>query len=198
MPHPSHYKRLYKDCITPEQKLAWKSRQLTKEQKAENSLHAKWRRDDNRRDKERKAELQISKANAKRELAILLFMEKTDVLDHHHSRTDSLLTRIIHNINTIKLSIKEGNPKHTEYDPYIWNHNSNGSSFMPISQLGCLWRGPFDTIYDVPLDGTYKFHTYDSGERGSGSFHRITADKVEVEVKAPFVSPGSLIPITVY
>jgi hypothetical protein len=116
-------------------------------------------------------------------------MVKTNVFDHHHGRQDSLLSKIKERIAIIK---EKGN--FTEYDEYGWNW---GVSHPGLSLLGCIWsHRDFDDIYDVPLDGSYIFYVYDSGERGCGSRSRITAKLAEKETVVPFVNPGALIPIT--
>lgn len=165
--------------LTPEQRLAHK--QDIEQQK-------KYRQYDR---EERKRVLE-SKKKVAREMKILKFMLKTDVLYLHHGQKDSMKKEIHQRIDSLKNS---GN--HLEYDSYYWNYNEAQTSYMPLSQLRCLWYGNFDSIYDVPLDGTYRFHIYDSGARGLGSMNHITCEKVEVEVKAPYVNPGALIPITV-
>jgi len=96
-----------------------------------------------------------------------------------------------------KIQIAKDNGKYTEYNPYIWNYQGEGKNYMPLSHLGCIWMSStFETIYDVPLDGTYEFYINDSGQRGLGSFNSINCKKVEVNINIPKVSPGSLIPIT--
>lgn len=186
---PEQKKQGYKDHAKRQRE--W-LKTLTPEQLAERKEQLKWRKEDTaRKSAERKRETEHKK-NIKRELAILKFMLKTDVPYLHHGRTDSMKTEIENAIARVGYS-----DNHLEYDSYFWNYNTAKSSYMPISQLGCLWRGDFDTIYDVPLDGTYKFHIYDSGSRGMGSMNHITCEKVEAEIKAPYVNPGAFVPITI-
>ena len=125
-----------------------------------------------------------------RERKILTFMKKTGVEYHHHDRVEMV------DINFFIERLKHED-SHTSYDPYYWNH-SGGTSQMPIALLGRLWSScaEFETMYDVPLDGTYRFQCYDSGQRGLGSFGRITAIKVEEPAYVPHVEPGAMVPIT--
>lgn len=184
-------------------KSLYKRPKLTEEEKENNRY---WR-EVKRNIKEGNKEV---RANHRREIKVLNLMKKQDVLYHHHSSKDSSMG----SIKSALQLIKEQNTKNielnrdeyhdersitdvsTEYDPYIWNYQD--SNTLPRCQFGCIWSSvdDFNSIYDVPLDGTYKFHIYDSGQRGLGSFNRITATKVEVEVEAPYVNPGALIPIT--
>ncbi len=158
----------------------------------QNKIYDKERRE---RLKQDKIAAKVQKAYNKRELAILKFMLKNDVLYFHHGYSESMKSKITEAINSFKNTDR---PRHDVYDPYIWNYQGEGRNYMPKSQLGCLFSGNKDcpTIYDVPLDGSFKFHIYDSGQRGSGSFNCITATKVEVAPVIPFVNPGALIPIT--
>jgi hypothetical protein len=134
----------------------------------------------------------LNRFNLRRELNILKFMLQTDVKDHHHGRAHSTVARIKDALERVKTS-----GKYSQYDPYIWNRQGEGKNYMPVCQFHCIFsHKDFDSIYDVPLDGTYHFQIYDSGERGLGSFNRITAIKVEEPVYVPFVNPGALIPIT--
>jgi hypothetical protein len=119
-------------------------------------------------------------------------MLKTDVLNHHHGRADSLKGSITKAIELVKCS-----GRHTHYDSYIWNYQN--SSYMPFSWLGCIFRSSeFETIYDVPLDGTYVFYTYDSGQRGLGSFSGMSVRKVEAVSLVPAVNPGGIIPTAAF
>src|ERR1017187_6776985 len=119
---------------------------------------------------------------------ILKYMLKHDVMYFHHGYSESMKPKIQKQIEYLKRTNK---PR--EYDSYIWNYQGEGHNTMPLSWLGCIFSG---NIYEVPLDGTFKFHIYDSGQRGSGSFNRMKATEVEAEVKIPFVNPGAIIPIT--
>ena len=163
---------------------------LSPEEKAERKQNAAWAKEDRANDKKHKAALREQKQNNKHELNILKFMLKNDVMYFHHGSSESMKKTIQKQIDYL---IKR--EEHTEYDPYIWNYYGKGKNRMSLCLLGCLWSGP-GTIYDVPLDGTYKFHIYDSGQRGLGSFNRITATKVENAVVVPHVDPGAFIPIT--
>jgi hypothetical protein len=172
--------RARKAAMTPEQ------RQREKEQRAE---QASYRKSDRERNRIQKTEDKKHRDGKKRELAILNYMAKTNVLDHHHGRKDSLLEKIKSRIAIIK-----DRDQFTEYDPYGWNW---GLSYPGLSLLGCRWSsGEFTDIYDVPLDGSYVFYVYDSGERGLGSKNRMTAKKVESATSVPYVNPGAIIPIT--
>ena len=166
---------------------------LTKEEKAERSEQRAYRKREILEEKERKAYEKQIKIENKRELAILKFMLKHDVLNHHHKQKESQKKEILKQID--KLNVSE---RSREYHPYVWNHYGEGKSYMWLSLLGCLWNSSeFENIHDVPLDGTYMFYCYDSGQRGCGSFNYITAIKVEHEVKVPYVNPGGFPQITV-
>ncbi len=182
---------------------------LTPEQKEQRKKEARWRKEDAIENKQQKALLRDHKAKLAKAKAVLLYMKKTDVLYHHHSQSDSMMKDIIKaldslkqpNRNTVTFRIDgeyKDYPRHNEYNSYIWNYQGEGNNYLPICQFGCIWRGPFDTIYDVPLDGSYRFSIYDSGQRGLGSFNGITATPVEKPVNIPKVSPGSIIPITAF
>ena len=157
-------------------------------------------------DQQRKAENKAytiqhkqNKKNHKREIAVLEFMKKTDVLYCHHGRQDSTLEQIKTQLQIMKTKRPDGSlPGHSVYHPYIWNHQGEGNNHIPRCQFGCIFSSnEFDSIYDVPLDGTYKFHIYDSGQRGLGSFNRITVTKMEVTPIIPKVNPGAFpFPIT--
>ena len=165
---------------------------MTKEQKAAWKLENEARRRFRKAEREQAAEERQQRARVKRELGILKFMLKTDVLNHHHGRADSLKGSITEAIERVKRS-----GRHTHYDSYIWNYQN--SSYMPYSWLGCIFRSSdFETIYDVPLDGTYVFYTYDSGQRGLGSFSGMSVRKVETEASVPTVNPGGIIPTTAF
>jgi hypothetical protein len=182
---------------------------LSPEAKAEikqNRIYDKQRRED---DKQESASMLAHKAMLSKAKAVLLYMKKTDVLYHHHNQSDSMMKDIIKALdrlnqtesNSIGFRIRDKEirlPRHNEYNSYIWNYQGEGNNYLPLCQFGCIWRGPFDTIYDVPLDGSYTFSIYDSGQRGLGSFNGITATEVEKPVYVPKVSPGSIIPITAF
>lgn len=149
----------------------------------------KYRREENAKIKKEGIE---HRKKINREKKILNFMLKTDVLFFHHGRSDSLKAKIERGLRILK-----DNNQWAEYHPYIWNRQGEGKNYMSLCLLENIFSSnEFESIYDVPLDGTYKFSVYDSGERGLGSFNRITATKVESEVKVPYVNPGAIIPIT--
>jgi hypothetical protein len=165
---------------------------MTKEQKAAWKQDNEDRRRYRKAEREQAAEERQQRARVKRELGILKFMLKTDVLYNHHGRADSLKGSITEAIEWVKRT-----GRHTHYHSYIWNYQD--SSYMPYSWLGCIFRSSeFETIYDVPLDGTYVFYTYDSGQRGLGSFNRMTVRKVETVASIPTVNPGGIIPTTAF
>jgi hypothetical protein len=149
------------------------------------------------------------KFNYNREIKVLEFMDKMGVQHLHHGQVSNHNEEVKKRIQILKGKVKELNDIkneellgcnyhliHLEYEPYVWNRLGEGNNYLPLSHLGSnLWRSSdFDTIYDVPLDGTYMFYTYDSGERGLGSFDRISAKKVEEVVSAPGVDPGGFPP----
>lgn len=172
-------RREYLKSLTPEEKLEIKlNREYDKERRKEEKLE--------------KQRLKLLKLNNKREITVLKFMLKNDVLYYHHGEADSMKKEIEKQLTLMK----EGKD-FQEYHPYIWNYQGEGKNYLSRCKLGCIFSSSeFDEIYDVPLDGTYRFEIYDSGERGLGSFNRITAKKVEEPVKVPYVNPGAIIPIT--
>jgi len=146
------------------------------------------------RQKQNKVYDKQMREDQKRELAILEFMVKTDVLYYHHGRSESMAGKAKSQITKIK---KTG--RYDERNSYIWNYYGEGNNTMSRSLLGNLFNSgstDFETIYDVPLDGTYKFVVWDSGQRGLGSFDYIKPVKVEEQVKVPYVSPGAFPPIS--
>ena len=145
---------------------------------------------------EHKMRLKEQKILSKRELLLLQFMLRTDTLFYHHSEAESLAKEIMKTMQELKDTEKELRA-HLEYNNYIWNHYGEGNNYMSRSLLGRLWRSSeFGTIYDVPLDGTYYFYCYDSGERGSGSFGRITCAKQGEGPRVPKVNPGGFPQVT--
>lgn len=151
----------------------------------------RWRKEERARERARKEEEKKHKELIARELTILHYMKDLGLLYYHHSEADNLEKRIE---EAIKM-VNEGQVQ--EYNPYVWNHQGEGNNYMPICQFGKLWRhNQFETIYDVPLDGTWIFYGYDSGERGLGAFHRISAHKVGNPPYVPGVKPGGLPQIT--
>ena len=116
----------------------------------------------------------------KRELKLLKFMLKNDVFFYHHSTKDSIKNEIIEAIDFLK-----------RYNKF---EDRNGV----LSLFGNIWRNnEFETIYDVPLDGTYIFYIYDSGQRGLGSCNIITASKKD-SINIPYVNSGSFPPIKAF
>lgn len=158
--------------------------EMPKKSKAELKEQLRLRKLDREIDREEKRQAKEKKLNLRREKSILKLMLKTGVLFHHHGRSDSLKEEI-----KKRLRLIEENGSHQEYNQY--------KGCMPLSQLGCIFNSrEFHSIYDVPLDGTYKFEVYDSGQRGLGAFRIITAVKIEEKFQAPYVNPGAIIPIT--
>lgn len=180
-------------------------RSLSPEAKAELKQNRIWDKQRRENEKKERARIKPHKANVKRELAILSYMKKHDVLYHHHSRSDSMMKEIVKALDNMKqvdrdyiVILDKKYPNPLEYHPYVWNYLGEGKNYLPKCQLGCLWTGPFNTIYDVPLDGSYRFEIYDSGRRGLGSINGITASKIQEVVNVPKVAPGNMIPITVF
>lgn len=149
------------------------------------------------------------------EVAILKFMLKTDVIYYHHGQEESLKDLIKTQLDKIqsrhkkylteRKKLEEWGDKetyynclfsshiNTEYHPYYWNYNKDESSHIPLSYLGRLWYGgEFETIYDVPLDGSYIFYTTDSGARGLGSMDYLKVRKSTEEVVVYKVNPGAI------
>lgn len=185
---------------------------LSPEAKAEmkrNRESDKLRREE---DRQEKARLQTHKKMLAKAKAVLSYMKKTDVLYYHHGKSESIMPKILKALDSLKL--REGHygdtvyfrikdkeislPRHDAYHPYIWNYQGEGRNYLPKCQFECIWRGPFESIYDVPLDGSYIFSIYDSGQRGLGSFDGITATKVTEKVYVPHVEPGGYPQITAF
>jgi len=139
-------------------------------------------------DKENRIAAKLKKENIKRELEVLNFMLKNDVKFYHHSTVDIMTNEVMGQITNLKIT-----NNWQAYDEYIWNHQGEGNNMTSRCLLRNLWRGTerFPTIYDVPLDGTYKFVITDSGQRGLGSYNYMKAVKVEDEVIVPKVNPGA-------
>lgn len=174
-------------------KAKYKAPKLSAEEKLERAQRRQWDKEDRERLKLEKSRQREQKQANKIELAILNFMLKTDVLYYHHGRSESMKNTIKSKIESVKET-----GRNTEYDPYIWNYQGEGKNYMPKCQMGNIFSSSdFDTIYEVPLDGTYIFSIFDSGQRGLGSFNRITATKVEKQFNAPYVNPGAFPPVTV-
>jgi hypothetical protein len=149
----------------------------------------------------------------RKEMRILKFQLRNGLEYYHHSTSNSVKDSVKNAINILSGIRKEYLAKkkeiddpycdivprraHLMYDPYVWNRLGEGKNYLPLCQHGSLWsHSEFETIYDVPLDGTYQFYIYDSGERGLGSFNRITCKRVEEKTEIPVVNPGAMPPIT--
>lgn len=175
-------------------KMSLTRQKLTKEEREEEKQRAIWRKEDRIRERENKLVIKEEKRLYKKELEVLTFMKKTDVLYHHHGTSESMRKTIEEQITRLK-ETKEP----TVYHQYIWNYRGEGNNRMLRSELGCIFRSSeFDTPHDVPLDGTYVFEMYDSGQRGCGSFHGLTVRKVEEKSYIPKVDSGGIIPITAF
>lgn len=149
---------------------------LQKEQIKRDKQETKRQREEERRS--RKARRETDRLY-KRELAILRFMKKTGVSISHYGKVDNFDEVVKSKLERLYKSRLSAHPEstiiHQEYNEY--------TKFMPLCHLGCKWDGePFKTIYDVPLDGSYVFYVYDSGERGLGAFHRISAIESNKEI----------------
>jgi len=165
---------------------------LSPEALAEYKSNQKWAREERQRVKEEKARVKAQQVLNERELAILGYMVKSGTFYYHHGEADNMHPEIIKAMTYVM-----ENKKHTEYNSYIWNYQGEGNNDMSVSLFGKLWRhSDFETIYDVPLDGTWIFYGYDSGERGSGSFHRMSAHPAGKPPYVPKVNPGGLPQIT--
>jgi hypothetical protein len=165
----------------------------TPEEKAESKQRREWDREERKRLKLEKEESRKNKIAIKTELAILRFMLKTDVLYYHHGKQDSMKSVIKTTIQEIKET-----EQIKEYNGYVWNYLGEGNNYLPKCQLGNLFSSDeFETIYDVPLDGSYIFSIFDSGQRGLGSFNYIRVTKTENEIIVPYVNPGAFPPITI-
>lgn len=154
---------------------------------------ARRRREDCAVERERKAEERLHRANLKREIRVMECMLRVGVGYHHHGRVDDLSEEVRGHIARMK---HDERPHWLVYDPYFWNHNADQSSYNSRCLLGNLWDRScgFDSVYDVPLDGTYRFVVHDSGQRGLGSYNYMGAVRVEEEFSAPEVNPGAFRP----
>lgn len=129
--------------------------------------------------KKKKKISRLAKKNNKRELLILNFMKKTDVFYHHHNSKESLKKQVLYQIDVIKKANSVVDYVEDVHEGYVGYSNS----YTSRSLLGNSWRSDeFETIYDVPLDGTYHFHVFDSGQRGLGSINGITCHKKAKEI----------------
>lgn len=164
----------------------------TKEELAQRKADRLYQKDLRMYAAQEKAELKLRKANVKRELAVLKFMEKTDVKFYHHGIEDSMLSTI----KKLIQELKEKNSNWQKYDPYIWNYKGEGHNYDSVCLMGNLWSSTkeFPSIYDVPLDGSYKFAITDSGSRGLGSYNYMEAVKSDEKVYVPIVNPGAFKP----
>jgi len=136
--------------------------------------------------KAQRKEVREAKKAKKREIDILKFMQKTTVEHRHHSTTE-----LIPNLDILCAiaSAECGQLTTCDYDA--------ATRSVSMCQLGNLWNHPdFLTIYNVPLDGTYRFIVYDSGHRGCGARDYITAVSVTEDPIIPKVNPGGFPPIT--
>ena len=138
--------------------------------------------------KEERKEARVLKLEIKRELSILKYMLKTGVICRHHNQEVSERKEI----EAAIVRVKEG--RHKYYEEYSSHYKVD--SMLGESHLGHIWNhSEFNTIYDVPLDGSYIFHSYDSGIRGSGSRFYLTATKVSEKFEVPHVDPGGFIQV---
>jgi hypothetical protein len=136
--------------------------------------------------KAQRKEIREAKKEKKREIDILKFMKKTKV-EHHHHGTTELIKEL--DILCAIASAEEGQLATYDYDAVTRS--------VPMCQLGNLWNHEdFQSIYNVPLDGSYRFIVYDSGHRGCGARDYITAVSVTEKPKIPEVNPGGFPPIT--
>ncbi len=166
---------------------------LSPEALAEYKDNQRWKKEERARERARKEEEKKHKALIARELSVLEFMKRTGFYYYHHGAVDNIEDLVERAIKRVK----EG--EWQEYNLYAWLHQIDKSNYMSICQFGKLWRhSEFDSIYDVPLDGSWLFYSYDSGERGAGAFHRISAYKKDEKPKLPFVNPGGFPPITAF
>jgi hypothetical protein len=145
----------------------------------------KYRQEDKALEKEQKRQERELKKNVKREIALLKFMLKTDVQYYHHGKNDSLKNDLERALKTIT----ESN-SYQEYNGYAYLIQEG--NYMSRALLGHQWTSSeFKSIYDVPLDGSYVIYCYDSGARGLGTFHYMSAKRAEVQIEVPKVNPGA-------
>jgi hypothetical protein len=153
---------------------------MTKEAKLRKSgsSHADEMREVRAAERERRAEERRHRANLKREIRVMRSMLKVGVVYQHHGRVDDATESVRERIDQMGAELR---PHWQVYEPYFWNYDAGRSSYNSRCLLGNLWDRScgFDTIYDVPLDGTYRFVIYDSGQRGLGSYNYMGAVKVE-------------------
>jgi hypothetical protein len=194
--------------------------QMREHRKAQRVYYNRRTKEEVKENKERRAAMKKAKERIrevkiqyKRELSILNYMLKNDVLYYHHNKSESMRHTIEKTIALLKESYEELKPYlqevtnpwdfgikdiHTKYHPYVWNRLGEGNNYLPLCHFENLFNSnTFKSIYDVPLDGTYEFYIYDSGERGLGAFHYITCKRIENKIHIPFVNPGALPQITI-
>jgi hypothetical protein len=147
------------------------------------------KQEERRLDKQIKQHQREQKNMFAEEQRIIQFMKKTGVEYHHHSKKDLIdMKPILKELNRQKPIFK------TADGPTDYWATFHGRG---LALLDCNWSSSeFETIYDVPLDGTYIFQIYDSGHRGYGSKNNITAIETGRQPYVPYVNPGAIIPIT--
>ena len=167
-------------------------KRLSLEDLAQLKSNAAYDKEKRRIAKEDRERAKALKLLIQREISILEYMKAKGCNYYHHGEYDSIGSYID---QLIKL-INETN-NYLEYNSYIWNYQGEGNNYMPISQMGKIWRHDiYETIYDVPLDGTQIFYSYDSGGRGLGAFHRISCHETGKCPFVPKVKPGGFPQIT--
>lgn len=167
---------------------------LSPEELAERKSNVEYDKRMRKEAKEEKQRLKEHKILIKRELTLLEYMLKSGTKFHHHSEKEDMSKLIQKLIDNLKI-----NGEITKYHPYIWNYQGQGKNTLPLCQMDNIWRNSdFNTIYDVPLDGTYIFYIYDTGQRGLGSFNHITCSKVISEISVPKINPGGFPALAVY
>ena len=171
-----------------------KTLKLSLEEKEQKRL---WKIHDRRQreyDKQARHEKKINRELRKREITILKYMLKTDVEFFHHGRADSMKIEIMKQLEILK----NPNQSYDKYNAYIWNYQGPGKNSLPRCQFDCIFSPGdtgFETIYDVPLDGTYHFVIFDSGQRGLGTFNYIKPIKIGTTFNTPKVNPGGFPPL---
>ena len=167
---------------------------LSTEEKEQKRLWKIYDRRQREYDKQVRQEKRKRNKLRKREIEVLKFMLKTDVLYYHHGSSESMMKSIKEELTILK----NPNEKYDRYNAYIWNYQGAGHNTLPRCQFDCIYKPgdtEFETIYDVPRDGSYRFVIYDSGQRGSGSFNYIKPVKVEKTFEPPKVNPGGIVPL---
>ena len=102
-------------------------------------------------------------------------------------------------LNTIELiqKLKEASPLGYEVSLRMGILATTKDVFYKRKRFYLFSSDEFESIYDVPLDGSYIFSIFDSGQRGLGSFNYIRVTKTENEIIVPYVNPGAFPPITI-